>query len=124
MDSSPSVSAIGDVVRVSRELDVTRKINLSAIKLANSMPCLVILNIQNLNTTSPGVAIIFMKKVKSIINLRDFIPFKSNLAGIFEFLITRISTRASGIYMYKSLTINIETKKIVSPYILTLGSSL
>ena len=53
--SSPSVSAIGDVVYVSMALTVTSRITRRPIPKPVNMPCLVILIIQKDTSTSPGV---------------------------------------------------------------------
>ena len=70
----PSVSEIGDVVRVKREAPVIKNINLSAINPAWYNPSFVIFNFQIVYMISPSVIKIFSTIVKSMIAIRGFSP--------------------------------------------------
>ena len=80
--SIPSVKAMGDVVKVNRDVPATRKIKRKAIKIPCNRPSRVRVRNQNLKITlSPDVKKIFIKKVNAIINSRGFKPLSIYQTG-------------------------------------------
>ncbi len=83
--SIPSVRAIGEVVRVKRDVPETRKISLRAIKIPCLKPSRVNTKNPSLHITVPlEVKKTFKKKVSNIIKRRGLIPFTTYLTGMSE----------------------------------------
>jgi hypothetical protein len=83
--SIPSVKAMGEVVRVKRDVPVTRNTSLRAIKKPCLKPSLVTRrNQMEKSSVSPGVKNILIKKVRRIMNIRGFRPLSIYFTGILD----------------------------------------
>ncbi len=93
--SIPSVSCIGDVVSVSIDVPIIKRISLVPIRSPLIKPSQVTFRNRNWKMTRPSVINRCSAKVSTKITIRGLIPRSTNLPGILEARTTRAMARAA-----------------------------